>query len=447
MKTLKIFLLICLFGTQMMAHPGGHHKRGKAGEWAMMNGEVLTGTLIKTSEHEAFIELKNGTVMAYEIRAFGMVEQLRIMKYHEHIRALNTLVSPSEPSPNYLLMTAVLLLGLGLGFGSKRLYFKLSTRYAVLALMLGTTLFIYACGQGSADDTVPDDNNPTGTLAANDPAAMAALFGQFAGVSTESDGTWFYVAGNGLPEHDMMVGITNWQQQVPIDQDFTGANRWQIPLNPTIASTPLPVENEFFRNAIGLAVNGIPIFHPMTNAGVDAFASGQLDQWGGHSGRADDYHYHLPPTHLQSTVGDGQPIAYALDGIPIFGYTTETLDENLGRYNEEGTYQYHTVSNYPYFIANLVGEVQYTETQEGGSTVYEIIPQPSTQGARPSTDPLGGTLQITDFTSTGENDYELTYTLDGETYRIHYGWDNSGNYTYEFIDPSGNATVEEYQRN
>jgi hypothetical protein len=80
-------------------------------------------------------------------------------------------------------------------------------------------------------------------------------------------------------------------------------------------------KDRFLRGAIALAVNGIPIFNPLNNRGEDAFASGELDDFGGHCGRADDYHYHVAPVHLEKVVGKGNPIAYALDGFPISGYT------------------------------------------------------------------------------------------------------------------------------
>ncbi len=47
-------------------------------------------------------------------------------------------------------------------------------------------------------------------------------------VKTRSDADYFYVESNGVPDHQMMVGITAWQQQVPMPQKYTGSNAWQI---------------------------------------------------------------------------------------------------------------------------------------------------------------------------------------------------------------------------
>jgi hypothetical protein len=129
------------------------------------------------------------------------------------------------------------------------------------------------------------------------------------------------VESNGMPSHNMRVGITAWQQQVWLPQNYTGTNAWQIPLAPVVSKTPVSIKGRILRGAIALAVNGIPIFNPQNNRGEVSQEIGELDQWGGHCGRTDDYHHHAAPLHLESVVGKGQPIAYALDGYPIFGHT------------------------------------------------------------------------------------------------------------------------------
>ncbi|MEM8857294.1 MAG: YHYH protein [Chloroflexota bacterium] len=269
---------------------------------------------------------------------------------------------------------------------------------------------------------------------------MINAFNQFELVSVTSDDEYVYISHpTGLPTHPMMTGITNWQQQVPIPQDYTGQNSWAIPLNPVFTDNGLSTTETSFRGAIAVAVNGIPIFTAVNNRGEDAFEIGELDEWGGHSGRADDYHYHIPPVHLEEIVGKGQPIAYAFDGFPIYGETNAELDEHFGIQNEDGSYQYHTVlSQSPYFIPSFRGEVNYVGD--------EISPQARTFGVRPATNPLRGTLEITNFEAAGENGYSLTYVFDGSSYIVNYGWDDSGLYTYEFVNPDGSSTVETYQK-
>ncbi|MCP4073926.1 MAG: YHYH protein, partial [Hyphomicrobiales bacterium] len=174
----------------------------------------------------------------------------------------------------------------------------------------------------------------------------------------------------------MMKGITSWQQQVPLPQDYYGSNSWSIPIKPKIANNPISTADHFHRGAIAVAVNGIPMFNALNNRGEFAANVGELDKWGGHSGRADDYHYHLAPEHLEDFVGKGNPIAYALDGYPVYTQTTDKLDKYLGRFNKTGSYQYHAVDHPPYFIAGLRGEV--TTDSPSSAPEDQIIPQART---------------------------------------------------------------------
>ena len=108
--------------------------------------------------------------------------------------------------------------------------------------------------------------------------AQASAFAPFApGVKVRWDEQFLFVESHGLPAHNMMTGITAWQQQVPLPQDYTGANAWRIPLAPVPAATPIPLENHFLRGAIALAVNGVPIFNPQNNRGELSYEIGGAD--------------------------------------------------------------------------------------------------------------------------------------------------------------------------
>ena len=88
------------------------------------------------------------------------------------------------------------------------------------------------------------------------------------------DATTFYVEGDGMPDPALMptpmVGITAWQQQVPLpvsyfagttnperDQGSIGfgkPNVWRLPLVPTPAASPIPISaGNFQRGAIAVA--------------------------------------------------------------------------------------------------------------------------------------------------------------------------------------------------
>lgn len=278
-----------------------------------------------------------------------------------------------------------------------------------------------------------------------DPFFIDAAFQPFKPhVATHWDDTWFYVESNGLPTtHSMMTGITKWQQQVPVPQCYIGNNAWQIPLNPVLAAQPVPVNQQhFLRGAVAIAANGIPIFNPYTNTGVDAFLDGQLDQWGGHSGRADDYHYHIAPMFLDTQTVDVLPIAFALDGFAVYaGYEPDgspmlPLDANHGHFDAAGVYHYHGTPEAPYMIGRMVGQVTEDAT-------LQIVPQPGAQPVRPSLTPLNGAT-ITGFQPNGSgNGYILNYTRNGQTYQVDYSWTPAGVYTYRFISPNG-TTMETY---
>ena len=142
-------------------------------------------------------------------------------------------------------------------------------------------------------------------------------------VKWHQDENFYYLESTGMPTHKMMVGITAWQQQVPLPQDFTGDNAFKIPRHPVFADKPISAKTALFSGAIAVAVNGIPIFNPIKNDGrTDTYLAGELDTFGGHCGRADDYHYHTAPLHLVDVVGKENPIGYALDGFPLYGLTS-----------------------------------------------------------------------------------------------------------------------------
>ncbi len=258
-----------------------------------------------------------------------------------------------------------------------------------------------------------------------------------------SDTDYFCVESNGMPDHRMMVGITAWQQQVPIYQAYTGRNAWQIPLHPKMADKPVSAKKELFRGAIALAVNGVPIFNPIKNDGkTDTFLAGELDEFGGHCGRADDYHYHTGPVHLEKIVGKGNPIGYALDGYPLYGYTDadgkepKDLDEFNGRM-EKGGYRYYSTKKYPYINGGVRGVVTVRGDQ--------IDPQPRAASPRAAMPPLRG-AKITGFDRDEEKKtITVKYDLKGQTHSVKYTANADGSYTFVFTDGSGKETTETYR--
>jgi hypothetical protein len=259
-----------------------------------------------------------------------------------------------------------------------------------------------------------------------------------------SDDQYYYVESTGFPVHPMMIGITAWQQQVPLPQDYTGDNSFRIPKHPVLAEHPISAKKALFNGAIAVAVNGIPIFNPIKNDGrTDTYLAGELDTYGGHCGRADDYHYHVAPLHLVDVVGKANPIAYALDGFAIYGLTEPDgsqlagLDEFNGHADAAGRYHYHASKTYPYVNGGMRGAVEIADDH--------ITPQPVASPVRPAGRPLAG-AKIVAFTWPSPNHYALDYVVRGETRSIRYSINDDNTYTFEFVDGRGNKRVETYTR-
>ena len=245
-------------------------------------------------------------------------------------------------------------------------------------------------------------------------ATMAASFGAFKPrVRSYYDATTFYVESDNVPNPaimpTLMVGITSWQQQIPVptsyfasttnperDQGSIGFNKpnvWRLPLVPTPSASPIPINSaNFLRGAIAVGADGIAIFNPRNNTGRFSQEIGELDIYGGHCGLADDYHYHIAPVHLQAILGIDKPVAWALDGYPIYGYTEpdgtprQTLDANGGHDHGSWSYHYHAIGSAatgpvnPYLHTAFRGTVINFGNQVDGQPEVQNMRQSGTGG-------------------------------------------------------------------
>ncbi len=269
---------------------------------------------------------------------------------------------------------------------------------------------------------------------------MAEPFQKFPeAVLLDWDEKYLYVGSDGLPDHPMMVGITAWQQQVPLPHSYYLGNAWSIPLHPVPAANGMSAKTNFFRGAIAVAANGIPIFNPIKNDGrTDTFLAGELDEYGGHCGRADDYHYHVAPWHLAERLGPSLPLGYALDGYPIYGLaepdgsTVSGLDSFHGHASAAGEYHYHASKSYPYINGGFHGEVAI-----GGG---QVEPQPSANPVRQAGEPLPG-AKITGFViSADKKKYQLDYSQNGRKGSVNYEILSNGNVHFTFKKPDGTTS-------
>lgn len=316
-------------------------------------------------------------------------------------------------------------------------------------------IFASAFGaSGSVGDSTGGDEVVVSAVSgqATDPASMAAAFAPYSRISTRFDDDYLYVDGYGIPGHQMMVNITAWIAQVPIPQPYMDDNAWQIPRNPVYTDDNVSIADELQRGAIALASNGIPIFNPINASGLISKDLGELDDFGGHSGRGDDYHYHTAPLHLEATSGS-KPIAFALDGFPVYGSnepdgtSMESLDDHHGHEWTDGSYHYHGTDTYPFLVASMRGAVTLDPMSE--SPQSQIIPQPRAEPPRMG-DPHGiPNLNDDSFIITGltmnsaGNGYVLEYSVTGLTGSVTYSWDDAGLYTFVF-DDQGVTTTETF---
>ena len=294
------------------------------------------------------------------------------------------------------------------------------------------------------------------------------------GASVSCDATYAYVSSSSIASHTMMDGITATNLQIPVQQNFLGANGWKIPLAPAVAaSTTTAVDGP-----IGIAVNGVMIFNPCKQGGCangDTKVLGELDVCNGHAGRADDYHYHAAPSCLMATKAanywDTHPLGWALDGFAIFGYnnadgTVATRDSVCGGNTSSVTnapagYSYHVTDASPYVLSCFRGTPSPDLAGQGGK--YSPFRQPPVTPFRVSNMTLttaGDGYSVLQFTSaisftTTETGTD-SYTNAAGTYRVRYkqltgtalstqlalpaNSSKSACWSFQFTDGSGNTT-------
>lgn len=458
------------------AHTGAHTSQGKF--WQIQEGsKTIHASYIFLKDHTVYLSDHNtNTVFNVPLTDFSMEDQFLILKQNEVSQKINTAHQQlshlhTEEVKKYsktkaeiaLILFFLLAVSIILFFGVTK-----ARKPALISLFcFSFVLVLIACSP--EEDDIPEQTVTTPPPATPEPPAtdtdttdttttetdttdtdnttgegtllstIISHFEAYAGVTITSDDGYFYINSYSWPEHGMGVGITSWQEQVPIPQNYTGDNSWVIPLNPEMADEPLSTNDHLLKGALAVAVNGVPIFNVFNNRGENAFLIGELDDWGGHFGRGDDYHYHLIPTHLEETVGTDQPLAYALDGYPVYGYTNETLDQAFGRYDSEDNYRYHASDVAPYYMPYVMGEI----TIDPNSTAPEdqIYPQPVQNPIRAS-DGFKGVngASVTGFTQTGTNAFSFEYTVSNTKYYINYNWDEDCKFTYTYVDENGGTT-------
>ncbi len=144
---------------------------------------------------------------------------------------------------------------------------------------------------------------------------------------------------------------------------------------------------------------------------------------------------------LEAAVGKGNPIAYALDGYPIYGYQDPAaadfapLDKINGHKDAQGHYHYHATPKYPYLNGGFYGVVTEREGQ--------VDPQPRAEPVRPALQPLAG-AKITKFEQNSLSSL-LTYDVQGRAGTVRYTLNENGRVDFVYTDPKGTVRNESYE--
>jgi len=318
-----------------------------------------------------------------------------------------------------------------------------------------------------------------------------------------NDGSYFYVESDGIPDRtrqpNLMVGITTWQQQVPMPVSYfigttngtsqTGSlgfgqpNVWKIPLVPVPAASPISLNGNFLRGAVALGADGVPIFNPRNNTGQFSYDIGELDLYGGHCGLSDDYHYHIYPVHLIPLLGNDKPIAWALDGYPVYGYVEpdgsaqQALDVDGGHQHGAWGYHYHARGTYnsgtaswtpanPFMMNAMHGAVVNFDSQidpqpnvsnmrasgTGGYTANQVSGAAITAFKNPvalSVDGSGHFIENVSGTPS-EDDFLMRYTVSSVTYDICWRLNRKAvprTFTITWRHPTSGTTTTTYTSN
>ena len=440
----KITLLfICLLSNFVFSHTINYDNIVLR-HWSIQKEhKCIDGTFMMLKNGTVFIEEANNTISKFPLSYLSKEDQAFVLKKEEWVKNLNT-ISPQKQAGIQSIFDykfwIILFSLLAFGYYIYSLSDKKKLNYLYPVLFLGIVISLYSFTKKA--------------LSTTDPLFMKSAFDQFSStVSTTYDVDYFYVNSTGIPNHTMMVGIASggWQQQVPTSKCYINTSHWTIPLKPVLATnsigvpTPVPVSAaHFLKGAIAIAVNGVPIFNYHTNTGFDSFTDGQLDEYGGHCGRGDDYHYHIAPLKLITELEQASatlPIAFGLDGYAVYGglepsgLAMTALDGNHGHYGTNGVYHYHGTIEAPYMIGNMVGQV--TEDAD-----KQIIPQPQGRPIRTENwTPLTGAV-ITSCVANANNGYNTAYTLGGISgYATNYTSTQAGIYTFQYVTPFGTTTT------
>lgn len=472
MKMYKLIIAILFFSVLQTAYPhagGHHHKQKDYKEWTLENGTTFKGVFSLVKNGKVYLETPDYQLVSYDIATLSDVDRQYVEKKIIEINAINASLNhgynhkehehsvqnaiindtTSNSDSNLIFwVIGIISLSFMLTIIIKRLLTKnlssLDTTFLVITGLISVTTVISCKKKGCTDPTASNysskakkddgscqyDFTYSSTPLPNNVSDMTAAFAPYTPhVSTSNDGTTFFVEADAIANHEMMKGITAWIDQFPVYQKMTGSNSWQIPIAPSYSTAGYTITDHFRKYAIGVAANGIAIFNPYNASNLISADIGELDEFGGHAGTGDDYHYHAAPTHLDNGTTP-TIVAYALDGFPVYGAlepdgtAMQDLDPVYHGHEINGSFHYHATDSYPFMVNAFRGEITIDHISAAPND--QITPQPATQNFRGNPYPLSGgatsTLIDSCIANGLNNGYTLYYTVDGLNKKVEYHW-------------------------
>lgn len=272
---IRTALLLFLVGTstQVFSHGGGHyHQADVLNTWLLKSNKVIEGNFSFGDSISIVLEQREGKFIKIQISDLSLQDQklaifkikkLELVKKSLHPSTNGTLQDLRENAYNtqraqifnLSISSIFILISISIVFIGVRLIHKTkSFNRKVFIVNVGFILLVMAliACKKSTDTVISFSKTRTSFIDSAFTAFKPA-------VATRWDNDYFYVSSNGFPTQNVMVGITNWQQQVPIPQFYTGNNSWSIPLQPVYASNPLSTQTNLMKGAIAIAVDDIPI--------------------------------------------------------------------------------------------------------------------------------------------------------------------------------------------
>ena len=167
------------------------------------------------------------------------------------------------------------------------------------------------------------DPTPAATVNTELPDAFAKFSTT---VTIYVDGDFIVLKSNGIPNHKSPYFSASDARH----EAYNGTNTsfvlnpnsiieqsliFKIPLNPKETTTKTSTS----LGPMGISVNGVPLFNQY--AGPNQPLTGEInsfDQYNGHPQQSGQYHYHVEPLYITTTISKEALIGFLLDGFPVY---------------------------------------------------------------------------------------------------------------------------------